>query len=89
MRKVQNYPIKTIYTNNVKINPNSSLSLSQKITDTNTKYSFIKNNFKEEIEELQDSFGLSFNFIELLDAQHALIKVKKLNSTYIYRNLIL
>ena len=75
MRKVKNYQIKTIYTNNVKINLNSPLSLSQKITDANTKYSFIKNNFKEEIEELQDSFGLSFNFIELLDSQNAIIKV--------------
>ena len=75
MRKVKNYPIKTIYTNNIKITQNSALSLPQKITDANTKYSFIKNNFKEEIEELQDSFGLSFSFIELLDSQNDIIKV--------------
>jgi hypothetical protein len=75
MRKVKNNPIKTIHTNNIKIITNSSLSLPQKITDANTKYTFIRNNFKEEIEELQDSFGLSFNFLELLDSQNDIIKV--------------
>ena len=56
--------------------------LEQMSNDVNKKYFYIKNNYKEEIKELQDSLGMSVNFIELLDNQHAIIKV----NSYIYNN---
>ena len=66
--------------------PSSRLqAISQLIIDTNKKFFFIKNNYQEEIEELQDSLGISVNFIELIEKQHSIIKVciKKI----IYRTL--
>lgn len=56
--------------------------LEQMSNDVNKKYFYIKNNYKEELEELQDSLGMSVNFIELLDNQHVIIKV----NSYIYNN---
>lgn len=56
--------------------PSSRLqAISQLIIDTNKKFFFIKNNYQEEIEELQDSLGISVNFIELIEKQHSIIKV--------------
>ena len=49
--------------------------LEQMNIETNKKYFYIKNNYKEELEELQDSLGMSVNFIDLLDKQHQIIKV--------------
>ena len=49
--------------------------LEQMNIETNKKYFYIKNNYKEELEELQDSLGMSVNVIDLLDKQHQIIKV--------------
>ena len=53
----------------------SLFELEQMNIETNKKYFYIKNNYKEELEELQDSLGISVNFIDLLDKQHQIIKV--------------
>lgn len=76
MRKVQTCPLKTLQQPSLISNNNNNTYTNtfNKINDMNKKYFYIKNNYKEEIEELQDSFGLSFNFMEMFDTQHALIK---------------
>ena len=73
MRKVQTCPLKTLQQPALTSN-NTYANTFTKINDMNKKYFYIKNNYKEEIEELQDSFGLSFNFMEMFDTQHSLIK---------------
>ena len=55
------------YTNNMH-------SLLSQITELNKKYFYIKNNFKEEIEELQESLGMSINLMQMLEMQHSMIK---------------
>lgn len=76
----------------------SSLSklrlLSPLISDITKKFFFIKNNYEEEIQELQDSLGISVNFIDLINAQHSLIKdlddiAKELASELSFRKLII
>ena len=78
MRKVQTCPLKTLQQPSITSinnnNNNTYINTFNKVNDMNKKYFYIKNNYKEEIEELQDSFGLSFNFMEMFDTQHALIK---------------
>ena len=55
------------YTNNMH-------SLLSQITEINKKYFYIKNNFKEEIEELQESLGMSINIMQIFEQQHSIIK---------------
>ena len=58
------------------------VQLEQMNNVVDKQYFYIKNNYKDEIEELQESLGMSVNFIELLDNQHIIIKV----NSYIYNN---
>ena len=68
--------------------------LSPLINDITKKFFFIKNNYEEEIQELQESLGISVNFIDLINAQHSLIKdldeiSKELASELSFRKLII
>ena len=49
-------------------------SLLSQINEINKKYFYIKNNFKEEIEELQESLGMSIDIMEMFETQHVMIK---------------
>ena len=55
------------YTNNMH-------SLLSQITEINKKYFYIKNNFKDEIDELQESLGMSINIMQMFEQQHTMIK---------------
>ena len=57
-----------------KANSVSQNLLSKRIVDINKKFFYIKNNYKEEIKELQDSLGVSLNFVEFIEEQYKIIR---------------
>ena len=68
--------------------------LSNRIVDINKKFFYIKNNYKEEIKELQDSLGVSLNFVEFIEEQYKIIReldelVKDLSYELTFRRLII
>lgn len=55
--------------------PPSYETINKLIIDTNKKYFYIKNNYHDEIEELQESLGTPVDLFELVDQQHLIIRV--------------
>lgn len=77
-----------------KANSVSQNLLSKRIVDINKKFFYIKNNYKEEIKELQDSLGVSLNFVEFIEEQYKIIReldelVKELSYELTFRRLII
>ena len=77
-----------------KANSVSQNLLSKRIVDINKKFFYIKNNYKDEIKELQDSLGVSLNFVEFIEEQYKIIReldelVKELSYELTFRRLII